>query len=111
MQGRGDQRFPRSGRGIEDDVLVVEQLQDRRLLSRIQFQAPLRHVLEETVEQGSIVAGGRFGSEVERCGHGVFYMGWFPQRNMNSLGSWPPSPQNLIRRPMRSSHHLPAQYA
>ena len=51
MQRRRHQRFARAGRRIEDDVLVLEQLQDRRLLRRIKLQPPLRHVFEKTPEQ------------------------------------------------------------
>jgi hypothetical protein len=48
---RRDQRLAGPGRRVQDDILAVEQLEDRLLLSRIQCEAPARDVLEEAVEE------------------------------------------------------------
>ena len=51
MQCRGHQRFSGTRGRIQDHVLVIEQFEDRLLLGRIQFQFPLRHVIQKPVQQ------------------------------------------------------------
>ena len=51
MHRRGHQRFARAGRRVEDDVLFLEQLQDGRLLRRVEPQALALGVFEEAPQQ------------------------------------------------------------
>ena len=51
MQRRRDQRLAGAGRRVQDDVLAVEQLEDRLFLRRVEGEAPAGGVLEEAVEQ------------------------------------------------------------
>jgi hypothetical protein len=47
----GDERLPRAGRGVQDDVAALEQLEDGLLLRRVEGQAPAGDVVEEAPEQ------------------------------------------------------------
>ena len=51
MQRRRHQRFARTGGGVEDDVLLVEQFQDGRFLRGIKLEPPARHIFEKTSQQ------------------------------------------------------------
>ena len=55
MQRRRDQRFPRAGGRVEDDVLPVIQFQNRLLLRRIEHQLSLRDVVEKPPQQRTAV--------------------------------------------------------
>ena len=72
VQRRGHQRLPGAGRRVEDDVLALEQLEDRLLLGRIEVEPLAGDVVEEAAEQLvavgiGVVRGGKDG--VEGAGH------------------------------------------
>ena len=66
----GDERLPGAGRGVQDDVPALEELEDRLLLRRVEGEALAGDVVEEAPEQ---LVGARFvfgGQElVEGAGH------------------------------------------
>ena len=71
VQGGGDERLPRAGGGVQDDVLPLEELEDGLLLRRVEREALAGHVVEEAPEQLVAARGVAGGQEiVERAGHG-----------------------------------------
>ena len=71
MQRRGDQRLARPGRGIQDDVLLIEQFQNRLFLRRVEVESLLLGIVEKPFEQ-EVVAGVVAPRQqiVKRDGHG-----------------------------------------
>ena len=69
VQGGGHERLPRAGGGVQDDVLPLEQLEDRLLLRGVEGEPLARDVVEEAAEQ--LVALGLAWRQdvVERTGH------------------------------------------
>jgi hypothetical protein len=51
VEGRGDEGLPRARGRVEDDVLLLEELEDRRLLGRVEAEAPVLDVGEEAAEE------------------------------------------------------------
>src|ERR1700761_6356724 len=47
MQGGGNKRFAGTGRRVENDVLLLEQFEDRRLLRRIEGEIPSLDVFKK----------------------------------------------------------------
>ena len=56
LHRRRDQRFPRTGRRVQNDVLLLEQLQDRRFLRGIKMQPAPLGVFEKPSQQHVIAA-------------------------------------------------------
>jgi hypothetical protein len=57
MERGGDEGFAGAGGGVEDDVLVLEQLKDGGFLCGIKLESAAFGVFEETTEEG-VVGGG-----------------------------------------------------
>ncbi len=51
VEGGGDERFPRAGRSIQDDVPALEELENRLLLRGIEHEVSARHIVEEASEK------------------------------------------------------------
>jgi hypothetical protein len=51
MQGGGDERLPRAGRRVQDDVLALEELEDGLFLCRVEREALAGDVVQEAPEQ------------------------------------------------------------
>ncbi len=68
VEGRGDQRLARAGRRVQDDVLALEQLEDRLLLRRVERQPLVGDVVEEAPEQRVAVRGSRPAAGGRRAG-------------------------------------------
>ena len=51
VEGGGDERLPRAGGGVQDDVPALEELEDRLLLGRVEGEALVGDVVEEAPEQ------------------------------------------------------------
>ena len=72
MQRGGDERFAGAGGRVEDDVLVLEELEHRRLLRGIELELAALDVFEEAPEEGvvarAVVARNEF---VKRGRHGL----------------------------------------
>ena len=65
VQGGGDERLAGAGRRVQDDVLPLEQLEDRLLLRRVERQGPWRRR-----SRGSARAARRPGARRRRRGGG-----------------------------------------
>ena len=50
MQSRGNERFTRSGWGIENHIVPLEQFQNGLLLGWIQFQFPFGDIIQKTIQ-------------------------------------------------------------
>jgi len=66
VQGGGDERFAGAGRGVEDDVLPVEERENRLLLLRIKRESALLHRREKTLQDGVDRRAAGQGSERRR---------------------------------------------
>ena len=51
MQGRGHERFPGTGRRVQDDILVLEQFQDGLLLRGVKLKPPARDIIQKPSQQ------------------------------------------------------------
>ena len=69
LEGEGDEGFPRTGGGVEDDVVAGKEFENGFFLVVVGFGAGSGEVVEEGVED--VVRRGVFGEilAAERCGH------------------------------------------
>jgi hypothetical protein len=70
VESGGHERLPRARGGVQDDVLLLEEIEDRLLLRGVEREAKAGDVVEEAPQQ--LIAAGLAGGQevVERAGHG-----------------------------------------
>ena len=96
MEGRGDERFAGARGRVQDDVFVLEDLEDGRLLRGVEFQAAALDVVKEATQQ-HIVAGLAIAwNQFVKCGS--HRAGSLPRRRPpEKQDSEKPSPVHCVR--------------
>ena len=67
MQRRRHERFARAGRRVQDDVLLLEQFQNGRLLRGIKLQLPPLGIFEKASEQNIVAESFVPGNQIIKC--------------------------------------------
>ena len=79
----------RTRRRIQDDVLVVKDLENRRLLRQVELQPPPFHILEEPPKQRAVVESAVSDGQIKERSHDAPHpINWVvPKKSYPSAGS------------------------